>query len=108
MLFFQLEHDFIFLFVMGFYGLYSFGIVFIACEFGQYVSGVFEEIEDDIEVFDWYLFPHELQRMLPMILIVTQKPLQLKFFGSISLLREYFKKVCFESTQLSLISRVLI
>lgn len=84
-----------FLFVMGFYGLYSFGIVLIACELGQIACNAFEGICKRIETFDWYLFPCRIQRMLPMILIIAQQPTEFRCFGSVSLLREYFKKVSF-------------
>lgn len=81
---------------MSVYISYSFGIVFGLCEFGQRMTNAFEEIEDEIETFDWYFFPYELQRMLPMILMVTQQPVEIECFGSISSLREYFKKVSFD------------
>lgn len=85
---------------MGFYELYLFGVVLMACEFGQYVSNAFEGIDDEIEAFDWYLFPHELQRMLPMVLVIVQRPVELNLFGSISPLRKYFQKASFNSEQL--------
>lgn len=78
------DRDLMFLFVMGFYVLYSFGIVFAACE----------EFEDEIQEFDWYLFPYKLQRMLLTILMVAQQPIDLICFGNISILRNCFKKVC--------------
>lgn len=69
-----------------------------SCEFGQQFSDAFEEVNDKIEAFDWYLFPSELQRMLPMIMVVAQQPVELKCFGSISAVREISKKVGINKT----------
>lgn len=81
------------LYVIFFYVLYAFGNLLVSCEFGQRISNAFEEIDDEIELFDWYLFSYEMQRMLPLILLVTQQPVKIECFGSISIRREYFKKV---------------
>lgn len=50
----------------------------VSCELGQRISNVNEEIDDLIREFDWYLFSHEMQRLLPTILIVKllEKPLE--------------------------------
>lgn len=69
--------------------------MFCDCEFGQRLSNAFEEIDNEIETFDWYLFPYELKQMLPIILLMTQKPVEFECFGSISISRKYFKKVGF-------------
>lgn len=79
---------------MIFYASYAFGSVFVICELGQRICDAYGEIDDLIEAFDWYLFSHEIQRLLPTILIVTQKPVVLKCFGSTSALRETFRIVC--------------
>lgn len=72
-------------------------IVLVICEFGQRLSNAFDEIHYDIELSDWYLFPCDIQRMLPVILIVAHQPVELKCFGSISAVRENSKKVNFHS-----------
>lgn len=94
----QQQNDSLMLFVTIIYSSYAFGIMFVACEFGQRLSNAFEEIDDSIEEFDWNLFSHEIQRLLPTILIVTQKPVVFECFGSISALRDTFKKVCIETS----------
>ena len=57
------------------------------------MSNAFEEIDDGIGQLDWYLMPDDLQRMLPFLIAVSQKPVILRAFGSISCEREDFKKV---------------
>lgn len=72
---------------------YSFALVFIASEFGQLGSTAFIEIDYKIGRFDWYEFHMEIQKILPMITIVTQKPVGLEVFGSFTCDRENFEKV---------------
>lgn len=70
------------------------GILFITCELSQRLGNAFTEIERIIEQFDWYLFPLNIRRLLPTIIIIAQEPVNLECFGSISCNREFFKKVC--------------
>lgn len=73
----------------------SFGNTFVFCELGQRTTNAFEDIDDIICQFDWYLFPIELKRMLPMFVNVAQQPVEIACFGSFKCSRETFKKVCF-------------
>lgn len=78
-------------------------MVIIACEFGQRITNRYEEIDYQIKAFDWYLFPYEIQKMLPTILSTTQQPVELECFGSFTVVREFFKKVLvFNSIQVTL------
>lgn len=81
------------LFVAMFYASYAFGIILIICELGQRLTDAFGRIADEIENLAWYEFPREIQRMLLIILIRSQRPVELQCFGSISGTRETFKKV---------------
>lgn len=72
--------------------LYAFGIVFIVCELSQRIINAFGKINDIIDGFDWYLFPVEIQRILPVV-IVNAQPMAIQYFGSLSCSREAFKKV---------------
>lgn len=76
-----------------FYGAWAVSMVFAACEFGQRFSIAFNEIDDVVGQTDWYLLPIEIKRMLPIIIINSQQPCALEFFGSLSCSREQFKKV---------------
>lgn len=73
--------------------LYAIGIVFAFCELCQRVTDAFAEIADELKMLDWYRFPQEIQRMLPIILLGIEQPVFIECFGSISGLRETFKKV---------------
>lgn len=81
------------LIVTIFYGFYAFGLWFTICELGQRLTDAFEKIEDVTERFDWHLFSLEIRKMLPMILMLVQQPVELCFFGSAAGLRETFKEV---------------
>lgn len=96
MQFFYLQHEFIsleMLLLTAFFALYAFGVVMIICELGQRLADAFEQINDEINKFDWYLFPPQVQRLLPIIMIATQQEVELECFGSISGTRETFKRV---------------
>ena len=71
----------------------SFGILLIACELCQQTNQAFDECSDMVKQFDWYLFPVEIQRTMPMILYFTQQPIELICFGSWPCNRETFKYV---------------
>lgn len=73
---------------------WTFFYILIACECGERVSSAFGEIGYVVCQFDWCLFPVEMWKMLPTILIFAQQPVEIPIFGSISCTRETFKKVC--------------
>lgn len=74
-------------------GGFAFTTVLIACELGHRMNCSFERILFTIEQFDWYLFPIEIQRMLPLIIAIAQQPVTLECFGSIECSRQVFKNV---------------
>lgn len=76
-----------------FYGLWVTVVVFLACEIGQRFTNSLEDTGDVINELDLYDFPHEIQRMLPIIIKNAQKPVLIKCFGSIACTRDQFKKV---------------
>lgn len=53
----------------------------------------FNEINDMISVCDFYLFPMDIQRLLPMILMNTQRPVVFRGFGNMELSRRTFNRV---------------
>lgn len=75
------------------YACYSFGLVLLACELSQRVTLAFDEISDITDQLDWYLFPNELQRILPIFLIGVQEPVNFYCFASITCSRATFKSV---------------
>lgn len=66
---------------------------FLFCEFGESVTSQCNELNDALCQCEWYLFPIDLQRMFPIIMLTAQKPNILKGFGGVSLTREAFKNV---------------
>lgn len=61
------------------------------CESSERVVGGFEQISIYFKC-DWYLFPHSVQRVLPII-IASSDEVAVKGFGGISFTREFLKKV---------------
>lgn len=70
----------------------GFGVVLIMCELAQRACDHFNDIDEIMLQWNWYLFPNEIQRILPLVLIVVQTPVQLECFRSISCTRETFQK----------------
>ena len=81
------------------YGFWAIVMVFFACEIGERFSHAFDEIDDDIEQFDWNLFPMKIQRLLVTLMINTQQPFEIMCFGSTACIRETFKRVSFFNTK---------
>lgn len=75
------------------YACYAFGVVLIICELGQRLTNAFDVIGDTIGDFNWYLFPFDIKKLLPNLLMAAQQRVVLECFGSISGTRETFKYV---------------
>lgn len=72
---------------------YALTVVLLVCELCQRATNAFNKINDTVDGFEWYLFPIEIQKILPTIMVVTQKIVGQECFGSMLNLRETFKKV---------------
>lgn len=83
------------LFYVILYVFYAFLVLFVYCEFGQHLSSGFELLNDDIYQFNWHLLPVDLQRTWNIILVTTQRPVQLAGFGNYICNRESFQRVNF-------------
>lgn len=53
----------------------------------------FGEVGDGIDDFDWYAFPLEMQKIVPLLMIYAQEPVAIECFGSIACVRDVFKRV---------------
>lgn len=71
--------------------------IMLLCDFGERLTGRFDEIDMALCECDWYTFPIGIQKMLPMLLISTQNPVVLQGFFNVSCTRESFKKVRLET-----------
>lgn len=72
---------------------WSIAIVFSFCEFGERVSKGFEKSCDTIKQLDWYSYPYEMQRLLPMVMLIVNKPVSVRIYGNISGTRGTFREV---------------
>ena len=68
-------------------------LMFVICELGQRVSNAFDEIGDEFDKFNWYRFPNEINRLLPMLMAETQESVTLEVFGSLTCCRIVLKSV---------------
>lgn len=75
-------------------GMFALALVYNSCETGQRIANAFDGIDFTIDLYAWYLFPDDIQRMLPMIIANSQQPITLECFGSIACARQVFKSVC--------------
>lgn len=73
--------------------VYVFCLHFFYCEFGNQLESKFDEINEALYESDWTSYPAEVQRMMPVILLVSQQPVQLFAYGNYPCSRETFKKV---------------
>lgn len=73
--------------------VWTFVSIFIYCELGQRVSEAFDGPYDAISQFKLHLFPIEVQRMLPIIIVGAQQPIDLRGYGNFSCTRDRFKSV---------------
>lgn len=79
--------------VLFFQAFYSFGFVFVVCELCERVTHGFNEINTIFSKHTYFLYPSEIQRLLPIMIIFTQQPMDFELFGSITCSRESFKLV---------------
>lgn len=73
--------------------VYAFGVLLVSSELSHQNYQAFDDCHDVIQQFDWYLFPVEIQRLMPMIFNFTQEPVKVMCFGNIPCNRETFKYV---------------
>lgn len=67
--------------------------LFVVCHFGDEVRIHFEALNESITQCVWYEFPLEMQKCMPMMIQMAQKPVFIGTFGEIHCTREVFKKV---------------
>lgn len=67
--------------------------MFIVCNFGEILTNRFGEVDNTIYGCDWYEFPYEIQRVLPIIMMGAQQSVIIEGFANLTCSREAFKKV---------------
>lgn len=78
-----------------FFTSYIFGAVYAICELCQRISNQYLELSDLIGQCTWYLFPAEIKRVLPIIILGVQQEVSVECFGSTACNRETFERVNF-------------
>lgn len=74
-------------------GFWAIILVFTTCECGQRFSDAFKSFNGVLSQIDWYLLPISAQRILPMIIINAQQPMDVRCYGNVPCGRATFKKV---------------
>lgn len=77
------------------YGAHVLAILFAECECGQRLNDALCKIDDLSGQLDWYTYPIEFQKMLPIITSNTQQPVVLKCFDCTSCSHEQFETVSY-------------
>lgn len=78
-----------------FSAFWSFALLFMICEFGQMLTDHFDELNEAVDECDWFLFPREIQKILPIIIHNAQRSVVLQTFENTSCSRESFNRVEF-------------
>lgn len=66
--------------------------IFIFCDTSEYVSSHFREL-DMYYLCDWYAFPPVVQRMMPIIIVNTNKRVVINSYGNVLCTRQTFQNV---------------
>ena len=96
------------LFESIFCGFWALNLVYAVCEFPQRICDEYNGINATLCQIDWHLAPIEIQRMLLIIFLYTQQPLEIQFFGSFSCSREQFKRVSVSHRPIHFITNLLL
>lgn len=78
---------------MSFELFWSFALIFIACELGERASLAFGEIDHMVDQFNSYYFPSDVKKMLPIFMVMVQKPFRMAVFGGTTCGRDSLKQV---------------
>lgn len=77
----------------GSFLFWSFGKAVVICENAQDITDTFDDFDYSIYQMDWWLFPLGIKRMLPLVLMNSQKPVVVQSFGNLICSRLTFKSV---------------
>lgn len=65
----------------------------VLCFFGDEVNTQYENIQNEIYDCDWLEYPLKVQKLIPTILIVAEKPVYIQGFMNVRCTRESIRKV---------------
>lgn len=69
----------------------SLAFIFLVCNLGHRIGKAFDQIDSTISKLQWFKFSIEINRMLPILIIGAQQPVELHVFGSASCTYENFQ-----------------
>lgn len=69
------------------------GFFYVPCELMEKISSEFDDINDAINQFHWYLLPLQIRKMLPIVMMSSQETVGFECFGSFNVSRELFEKL---------------
>lgn len=75
------------------FGFCTFCLIFFLCELGQQFTNILGKVFDEFQQLNWYLFPSEIQHMLPTIITSLEMPVVVGCFNIFYGSREQFKEV---------------
>lgn len=73
--------------------VWSLSLAFVPCEIGERLTAAFIAIFEDLCALDWYMYPIEMQKVLPLIMLNAHELITIECFGEISCTRDVFKSV---------------
>lgn len=68
-------------------------LIYLICHLGQYVTQHYVRLGNEWYAVSWYVLPSNLQKNWTIMIRATQKPIELRAFGSHSLNRETYMQV---------------
>lgn len=69
--------------------------LFLFCYYGDQVTSAFEDLHDFIYLSNWHYFPLELQRYMPIILMVAHEMVYMHVFAEVHCTLQTFEEVSF-------------
>lgn len=72
---------------------WAFFQMFVFCDLGEKLTKRFTEIDSAIYYCEWYTFPVDIQRLLPITMMAAQDAVLITGFANLSCTRQAFKKV---------------
>lgn len=72
---------------------WAFAQICLFCECGERLSDQYNDIDIKLFQSNWYTFPKDIQKLIPILLNGTKRPAVLRGIGNIILKRKAFKNV---------------
>lgn len=72
---------------------WTFLALFLICESGDQISQAFARSYNELDQFDWYLFPTDIAKLYLSFLLDAQQPINFHCFARILCARDTFKRV---------------